>query len=130
MTRHRGYITLISVLLVGAVGLSIASSVLVLGVGTARTGFALQQSNEAKALANACAEEGLQRIRESAVFEGTDSLTFGSGTCTFTVTNLGSQNRSITATGTVGTVVRKVAVTISAINPRIVVSTWQEVADF
>lgn len=131
-TMHfsRGYITLISVLVVGAMGVAIATSLLLLGLGSSRTSFAIQQSNQAKALGNACAEEAMQQIRSSTAYTGSGNLSLGQGTCTYTVVNTGGSSRTVSSTGTVGTIVRKVKVLITAINPRIVVSTWQEVADF
>ena len=130
MIYSRGYITLISVLVVGAVGLAIATSILLLGLGSSRTSFAVEQSAQARWLATACAEEALEQIRISASFVGTNNLSLGQGTCTYIVTSQGGENRTITASGTVGTVVRKVEVLISRINPTITVSTWQEVGDF
>lgn len=127
---QRGYITLISVLIIGAVGLAIATSLILLGLGSSRTGFALEQSDQAKGLAMACAEEALQQIRDSTPFVGAGTVTLGQGTCTYTVTNTGGQTRLIIASGTVGSVVRKVRITISQINPTIIISSWQEVADF
>jgi len=126
----QGFITLISVLIVGTVGLAITVSLLLLGSASARTSFAYQQSHQAKALTNACAEEALQQIRDATLFTGTGNLTFGRGTCYYTVTNQGFQNRTIIASGTVGSVVRKVNLTVAGIVPSIVVSSWQEVADF
>lgn len=126
----RGYVALITVLVTGAVGVAITVSLLLLGLGSSRTSFALEQSNQAKALANACAEEALQQISDSTPYTGTGSLTLGQGTCTYTVTSQGGQNRTITASGTVGTVVRKVKVIIDKITPNINMTTWQEVADF
>ncbi len=129
--KSTGFITLISVLVVGAVGIAITLSVIVLGLGSSRTSFALEQSNQAKALTNACVEEALQQIKDSTSFTSTGtSLTLGQGTCTYTVTNDGGQNRTITATGTVGTTIRKVKVVISQISPSITVTSWQELADF
>lgn len=128
--ESKGYIALITVLVVGAIGVAICVSLLLLGLGSSRTSFSLEQSNQTKALANACAEEALQQIRDSTPFEGTGNLTLGQGTCTYTVTKLTGQNRTITATGTVGTIVRKVKVIIDAISPSINVTSWQEVADF
>lgn len=125
--KINGYITLISVLIIGAVGVAIAGSLLLLGLGSSRTSFALQQSNQAKALANACMEEALQRISDSIPFTGTGILTLGQGTCTYTVTSTGGQNRTITSSGTVGTIIRKVSVAITKITPSIVISSWQEV---
>lgn len=124
-----GVITLISVLVIGAVGVAITLSLIQLGLGSSRTSFAVEQSNQAKTLANACAEEALQQIRDSSSFTGSGNLTIGQGTCTYTVTNQGGSNRTITASGAVGSVIRKVSITltVNAINSRITITSWQEV---
>ncbi len=128
--NNSGYITLISVLVVSAVGVTVAVSLILLGLGSSRTSFAVEQSNQAKGLANACAEEALQQIRDSILFTGSGILAFGQGTCSYTVTSQGAENRTITSSGTVGTIVRKVKIVINKINPTIIVTSWQEVADF
>ena len=126
---HFGFVALISVLIIGAVGVAIALSLLLLGIGSSRTSFAVEQSNQAKALANACAEEGLQQIKDSTPFTGSDNLTLGQGACVYTVTSQGGQNRTILASGTVGTIIRKLKIIINSINPLIQVVSWQEVDD-
>jgi hypothetical protein len=126
----KGYIALITVLVIGAVGLAITISVILLGLGASRTSFALTQSNQAKAFANACAEEALQQIRDAIPYEGTGNLTLGQGSCTYTVTKLTAQNRTITASGTVGTIIRKVSIALDKITPSINITSWQEVANF
>jgi len=128
--NKKGYVALITVLISGAIGVAIATSLLLLGLGSSRTSFALEQSNQAKALANACSEEALQQIRDSTPFTGTGSLTLGQGTCGYTVVNDGGENRTVTASGTVGTVVRKIKIIVNTINPAINLTSWQEVADF
>ncbi len=128
--NKKGYVALITVLITGAIGVAIATSLLLLGLGSSRTSFALEQSNQAKALANACSEEALQQIRDSTPFTGTGSLTLGQGTCGYTVVNDGGENRTVTASGTVGTVVRKIKIIVNTINPAINLTSWQEVADF
>lgn len=127
---NKGFITLISVLIVGAIGTAIAVSLILLGLSSSRTSFAIEQSNQAKALANSCAEEALQQIRDSTPYTGSGNLSFGQGTCSYTVTSQGGQNRTITASGTVGTIVRKVQVVINTITPLIGVVSWQELPDF
>ena len=127
MRHHKGYITLLSVLVVGAVGIAITVSLVTLGVGASRSSFAYQQLHQAKALANACAEEALQQIRSLDTFTGANNLTLGVETCSYSVTSQGGQNRTINATGTVGTIVRKVQVSLTAINPNLIVSSWHEV---
>jgi nitrogen fixation protein FixH len=129
-TRHRGFSLLIAVLIISAITVSTVLVVMVLGIGTSRSGFVFEQSYQAKNLGQACAEEALQQIRDATSFTGTGSLTLGQGTCTYTVTSQGGQNRTITATGTVGTVVQKVNVIIYMIDPTILAASWQEVADF
>lgn len=126
----KGYTTLLSVLILGAVGITITTSLLLSGISSSRTSFAVEQSNQAKALANACAEEALQQVRDSTPFTGTANISIGQGSCSYTVTSQGGQNRAITAYGTVDSITRKVSISIDAINPNIGVVSWQEVANF
>lgn len=125
-----GYITLISVLIVGAVGTAITLSLLLLGVGASRTSFAIEQSRQAWGFANACAEEALQQIRDLSTFTGTGNLTFAQGTCTYTVLDQGGQNRTVTASGIAGTVIRKEKIVLDMVTPVIHIISWKEVADF
>lgn len=127
--RKNGYITLISVLILGAAGIAITVSLLLLGVGVSRTSFAHEQSAQARSLANACIEEGMEQIRESTSFTGSATLSFSMGSCIYTVTSQGGQNRTVTASSTVGTVVRKANVVINKITPTITIVSWQEVAE-
>ena len=127
--HSNGFITLVSVLAMGAVGIAIALSLILLGVGNARTSFAVEQTNQAKALANACAEEALQKIKDFTPFTGSGTLTLGQGTCSYTVTSQGGQNRTITASGSVGQTIRKVKIIIDKINPFIQVVVWEEISD-
>lgn len=124
-----GYITLISVLVVGAVGIAIALSIILLGVGFSQSSFAIEQSSQAKALANACGEEALQQIRDVSSFTGVGGLAFGQGACSYSVTSQGTLSSIVTARGRVGTIVRKISITVSNVNPPIILKTWQEVAN-
>ena len=92
------------------------------GLGSSRTSFAGEQSNQARALANACSEEALQLIRDNTAFTGSGSFSMGQGSCAYTVTNMGGSNRTIVASGTVSTVVRRVNIAITQITPTIIVS--------
>lgn len=128
--REAGYITLLSTLFLVAIGGVVAGSLILLGLGFSKTSLALDQSNQAKALANACAEEALEKIQESTPFSGSATITLGNGSCTYTVTKLTGQNRTITSSGIVGTIIRKISISIDKINPNINITAWQEVADF
>ena len=85
--KRGGYVVLLGVLIVGAIGISVTLSLLLLGLGSSRTSFASEQSFQAKALASACAEEGLQQIRDTMSYTGTGGLTLGQGSCTYVVSS-------------------------------------------
>lgn len=124
----RGFVTMFSVLIFGAVALAIASSVLLLGLGASKTGFVIEESAKAKSLANLCAEASLQEIRNSTAFVGTNTISVGSDSCTYTVVDNGAENRTINVDSVVGTVVRKILITIDQINPSINITSWQEIS--
>jgi len=126
----RGYVALLAVLVVGAIGIVVVTSVLLLGLGASRTSAAVERSYQAKAYANACAEEALREVRASSSFSGAGGLSIGNGSCAYTVTVGVGPQRTVEATGTAETVIRKVEVEVSSLNPLLEISSWQEVADF
>ena len=107
----------------------VVASVLLTGSNSIRNGSLLIKSYQAQGLVNACVEEALVKIQQNNFFSGTGTLAFGLGNCFYNVDILAGENRSIMASSTVGTVVRKVRVSVDAINPKIHTSKWQEVAD-
>lgn len=128
--NNPGFVTLIAVLVVAAIGMTVALSLILLGSGASRTSFSMEQSYQAKALADACAESALQQIRTYSYYSGTSNATLGKGSCDYTVTNDGGNNRTITASGMVSNVTRRVKIIVNKIDPLINTSFWQEVADF
>lgn len=130
-TSERGFITLVSAVLVGAISVAIAASLLQLGVQQTRVSLAIQQSTESRALANACTEYALNQLRRSLMYAGAETLTLGNGTCEIeTVSGSGNTNRVIQTTAMVGTVVRKIEVNVATVRNIMVISDWQEVANY
>jgi len=121
---------MLGVLVAGLIASTIASAVLFFGMDFSRSALLFQRSFQAKALARACADSGLLKLHDNVLFVGAGSLTIGIGTCSYTVANLGGGNRRIQASGTVENVVRKIEVLISAVRPKLSVSSWRDVADF
>lgn len=135
MTSHTvkinsGYIALISVILVSAIGVAIMLSVISTGISATKTDFSLQQSGSARSLASSCAEEALQKIVETGTTSGSANLTLASGTCAYAITSINGQNITINSTGMLGTVTSKIKVVIATTTPAVTLSSWQEVADF
>jgi hypothetical protein len=122
-----GYITLLGVLIVGAVATTMTVSLLLFGVDATKSALLEQQRVQATALAHTCVEVALGGVRVNPHMTGNGSVALGQGSCTYSVLNTGGQGRAIATEATVGTIVRKVQVTVSAINPRIIITSWQEV---
>lgn len=123
-----GYIALISILIVGTATMAIALTLLTTGTDAQRSNLITQQSIQARQQAHGCAEEALQKIRESTSFVGNDTIILGVGNCTYTVASTGANTRTITTTGTVGNVVRKVTVYATIGSSSISITSWQEVS--
>jgi hypothetical protein len=121
-----GYVALLAVLIVGAAATAVASTLLLSGVDNQRAALVVQQSVQAQGLATACAEEALQQMHDNSAFTGTNSLSLGQGSCSYTVANTGGSNRTITTSGTVGSVVRKAQIYVT-ITTSISITSWQEV---
>ena len=128
--NQKGYIVLLTILLVGAVGLSIAVSIILLGIGQNRSTLSSNSFIAAKSQADACVEEALQQIRTDDTFAGSGSLSLDGGNCTYEVINSGGDLREIHGAGSVANSTRKIKVNIDAISPMINISSWQEVESF
>ncbi|MFH0805067.1 MAG: hypothetical protein V1916_02635, partial [Patescibacteria group bacterium] len=108
------YIALIAVVIILAVTLSVAMSLSGLGVTESRRGLLQQQGGEAFAAADSCLQEAYVRLRRDPNFAA-GSLNVGGSSCTITVVAAGS-DRTITSTGTTGSISRRLEsrITLSA----------------
>lgn len=127
---RKGYIALVSVILMSALGLGIMLSVIASGVDASKTDFSLQQSGATRSIASSCAEEALQRIVETGTTSSNGNLTVGSGTCSYLITSTGGQNITIQSTGVLGSVTSKIKVVVATTTPAMSLSSWEEVVDF
>ena len=125
-----GYVTLISVLIVGAVGVSVVTSLLLLGLGSNRSSYSLEELYGSHSFVTSCIEESLYQIQENENVTGYGSLSFGSGSCGYMIENQGGENRLITSSSTRGLSVRKISVTLDQVSPSPRVTSWRDVADF
>lgn len=128
---RQGYIALVSVIVLGAIGLAVASSLLLLGLGTSQASLLTIQNTEAKAMSDYCVEIALLNLHSNLNYYGGETYTYLDTTCTVIgALGKGNRGRIIEVTGTSGTSVSKVKVQLSRVRPQIVLTSWQEVADF
>jgi hypothetical protein len=126
-TDQSGYIALLAVLIVGAAATAITLVLLTSGADSQRSALVEQRSKQARALAVACSQEALQQIHDNIAFSGSNGLTLGQGTCTYVVAVTAPATRSITTSGTVGSVVKKIQVYATIDTSNISVTSWQEI---
>ncbi len=131
MINQKGYIALISVLIVTALVILIASSANLASISESNMGLKEQQTWEVYYLATACAEEALMSLKKDLDYSGNETLTFADGECTILdIGGTGNQNRTIKTSGSAFGLIRKIKIEINRIRPEIEIESWQEVADF
>jgi hypothetical protein len=113
-------------LILGAIGLSVSVYIIIFSLSASKNSLSLVQSSQARALTSVCAERALEQIRELPTYIGTTNLSLSSGICSFTISNTGGETRTIAIIATVSSVVRRLSLTITAINPVISIGSWQE----
>ena len=129
MTRQddpRGYVMLMSVLVVGVLGLAIALGLLSVGSAASQSGLVLEQAAKARAIADGCAELALAQAAQCTPL--TQTWQTSDGTCTATMAGTGG-DRAIRVEATSGASVRKASLTVRYVENAAPIVQWQEVAD-
>lgn len=129
--QSQGYILLIGMIIIGAIGIMILVSNLLFGTASTDNSADVISSSEARFLADACAEEGLQQIKLNNSFVASGTLNLSGDSCFYQVSNLGGNNRQIDviATSTQSTTqsTKRLRVLINALSPKINISSWNEI---
>lgn len=128
-----GFITLITVMIVGVIITTTAAFLLITGTSSSKYSQAVAGGNGAKAAVEACAELALASIQANPNLatpsSGNSTIDSASNTsCSYTITGT-NPNLTITANGTVdqnSNYVRKLTITTSQLVPKIVISSWQD----
>lgn len=129
--KRDGYFVLLGVIVAGMIVAVLALTLITLSSSASDSSFTLVQSEQARALANACTEKGIEQLIASTTFIGGNNFSLGQGACSYGISVASGTVRLIAASGTVATVTRRVNVTLDIatfvsgqnVNP----SSWQEV---
>ncbi|MBI5037936.1 MAG: hypothetical protein HZC01_04525 [Candidatus Kerfeldbacteria bacterium] len=131
VSHQRGYVVLISMLIVSVVGLAIASSMMAISISGSQSSLERDQATSARYLADACAEYAISQLLDANTYAGNEVRTLGDGTCTIRpVLGTGNTNRTVETFGTVDTTIRKIRVEIASLTPNVALTSWRDVADF
>lgn len=128
--QPRGYITLMGVLIVGGVSTIISLSLALLGTDFLRTNQTLTDSTRARAMANACAEDALQAMRDFPTSTTHGSLSIGSESCAYDIAPLQNDTYAAYVFGSAASVSKKLEVVFTSVSSTVELTQWHEVADF
>ena len=101
-----------------------------------RASFALEQEYKAQALARACANVALEKIRLNANYGGNESITFATDSCNILSISKNQNIYTINTRGIVSSVFRKNKIIVTRVEDpgtlvvSMTIQSWQEVADF
>lgn len=119
--NNQGFVALVSLLMVAALGLTIAIAVSLSGLDELLVSLGNNRALEAHGLAQTCAEEGLEKLRNDFVSYST-SLSIDGNSCIISAVVSGN-SALLHATGTVDVYSQKIEVSVdSDLN----VTNWQE----
>ncbi|MEK7656079.1 MAG: hypothetical protein AAB386_05385 [Patescibacteria group bacterium] len=131
MKLLRGYIALISIILIEAILLVIGAGILLRSSGVAKTDVSIDKQARAQAAVSACADYALNQLKETTVYTGNQLINVGGDTCyIMNVSGIGGTNRTVQATSTVSGYTRKIKIQITKVNPTMIISSWEDVVGF
>jgi len=131
LEQKKGYIALITAIIIGAVTLSMVITSAYIGITQGMNSLLYSNNLEATSLASACAEDALMNSKNNQDYGGNETINLGNGQCQILpIINLGGQARIIEIVGSVNGATKKLKIAISQIDPTMKITLWQEVADF
>jgi predicted chitinase len=123
----RGFIALITIFIILAIALIMGISFSLLSAGESAMTLENFQSSRSYFLANLCAEEALMKLKENTNYSGNETINIEEGSCQI----LPIEGQWIVKTaGNFQNQIKKIRISISQVNPEMVIDSWQEVADF
>lgn len=129
--HHRGFVTLMSVIIIGVVATTITTTLLLLGTDALRSTQNLFESSRAKSYVDGCGEKALQSLRKNISYAGSETITYPHGSCAILpIVGSGTQTPTVKAEGTVGPTKRRVEISVKQVSPQLKLNYWREVADF
>lgn len=123
----RGFIALITVLIILGVVLLVGLGISQLSISEAQMSLQKSQSSQAFYLANLCAEDALMKLKNDSNYLGNETITIGEESCQI----LPIEGQwTVKVSANFQSQIKKMKIVISQVNPAMVIDSWQEVPDF
>lgn len=131
LSARRGYIFLVSVLVIGAIASASAFTLLLLGLAQEQSGFTVVQSVQALELAETCVERAFHSLRDDPAYAGGEHFSLTGGSCSIgRIGGAGNEERTVCVEGFGGDAVRRLEVSVQRLYPSVEIEGWKEVAVF
>ena len=129
--KNKGFIALVSVLIVGALILTVSVGASLRSIDETTISLGEQESNRALSMANLCAEQALLKLTTIPNYVGNESINVDGQSCDIlTVGGVGNTERIIQTQSTVANYTKKIKIDIDQISPTTTISSWVQVSDF
>lgn len=123
-TQKTGQIAIMMLLIIMMLTI-LTTAAVALAISTSRDTTTLSLGERAHTVAESGAENAILRLLRDPSYTGETNLPIGTGSATIVVT--GSSPKIITSTGTDGSMVRSVQVTVSIVGTKVTILNWQEI---
>lgn len=130
-TKRKGYVFLLSVLIIGAIASEMVVTLMLLGLSAEQNGLSYLQSVQAEEYARSCAERAFRSLRNDLTYDGGEYITFTYGSCQIRHTGgSGNADRVLCIEGITGRTTRRLQISLAKVFPRVEVTSWEMVSDF
>lgn len=122
--KPHGYIALVTVLVIGAVMLTVGMTVVMNSINSGQGALSGVKKETEIGFVESCAEEALMRINEDNALAST--IVLPEGNCTVTINSQSGSDWDFTVTGVLGGYAKSVRVTASR-TTTVTVNSWREI---
>ncbi|OGJ58648.1 hypothetical protein A3D11_01790 [Candidatus Peribacteria bacterium RIFCSPHIGHO2_02_FULL_49_16] len=130
-SRSRGgYMFLLNVLFAGAVAMTTATTLVLLGVSVGQNSTTNVHSKQAYLNAQTCIERALRNVQTNPDYTGDETHQLTEGSCTLLPVGVSDDERIICARGEYEDAVRRVEMQMEVVYPDILIDEWRETYTF
>lgn len=127
----KGYVLLLTVLVVSAFSLAIGVFVLSSGIYNTQNSVKADNMYRSLSMAEACAEDALMEIRNNPVlYASTSTITINDDVCTYRISNQGTNRRRVETESNADGMMTKFLIIANLVSTTLDIESWEEVKQF
>lgn len=130
LKNQKGYLAIINVMIVSAVVLLMALSMIKIGNDQNQNSLIFYNAKQSYSGAYSCAEFALQFLHDNPEFDGQNSENLVDASCDYEIITTGAQTRIINAQSTAGNTTKRQTINISQVIPQIEIQSWEDTDSF